>query len=213
VRGLVAARLGREYVGIDLRKDQIAANAEQAKSVLRKGDPIPHWIEGDAKQAGKLIGGAYDFLFTCPPYYDLEKYSKDPKDLSNFPTYDSFLNALEVILRASLSKLRNHRFAAIVVGEIRDKKGMQRGFPSAVIARFEKAGMELYNSAVLVTAVGSLAMRVGKMFEGARKLGPSHQYLFVFCKGDPKKACAALSSPEYGKAEDEGVEQAFGELL
>jgi hypothetical protein len=79
VRGLVAARLGREYVGIDLRKDQIAANAEQAKSVLRKGDPIPHWIEGDAKQAGKLIGGAYDFLFTCPPYYDLEKYSKDPK--------------------------------------------------------------------------------------------------------------------------------------
>lgn len=46
VRGIVASKLGRKYLGIDLRAEQIEANRQQAKTI--GGKPKPKWIEGDA---------------------------------------------------------------------------------------------------------------------------------------------------------------------
>ena len=58
---------------------------------------------------------------------------------------------------------------------------------SDTIAAFEDAGGLLYNEAILVTAVGSLPIRIAKQFEGYRKLGKTHQNVLVFYKGDPKR--------------------------
>ena len=46
--------------------------------------------------------------------------------------------------------------------------------------------MMLYNDAVLITAVGSLPIRVGRAFGGYRKLGKTHQNVLVFYKGQPE---------------------------
>src|SRR5690606_601202 len=43
VRGIVASRLGRRYVGIELRPEQVAANAAQLN--LADG-PEPEWRQG-----------------------------------------------------------------------------------------------------------------------------------------------------------------------
>ena len=48
-----------------------------------------------------------------------------------------------------------------------------------------------YNDAVLVTSVGSLPIRSGKIFQAGRKLGKTHQNVLVFVKGDWRKAAAA----------------------
>ena len=56
----------------------------------------------------------------------------------------------------------------------------------------EAAGARYYNEAILVTAVGSLPIRVGKQFRSGRKLGKTHQNVLVFCKGDPKRATQAI---------------------
>ena len=45
VRGIVASQLGRAYVGIELRAEQVAANKAQA--ALGAG-PTPQWIIGDS---------------------------------------------------------------------------------------------------------------------------------------------------------------------
>ena len=71
-----------------------------------------------------------------------------------------------------------------LVGDVRDKKGFYRNFPAHTIEAFQDAGMTLYNEAVLVTAVGSLPIRVSKQFGGYRKLGKTHQNVLVFYKGD-----------------------------
>ncbi len=47
--------------------------------------------------------------------------------------------------------------------------------------------MQLYNEAILVTAVGSLPIRVGRQFAQYRKLGKTHQNVLVFYGGDPKR--------------------------
>ena len=65
-----------------------------------------------------------------------------------------------------------------------------------------RAGLKLYNEAVLITAVGSLPIRVGRQFENARKLGKTHQNVLVFCNGDPAKATAAIGPVEVAWPED-----------
>jgi hypothetical protein len=52
---------------------------------------------------------------------------------------------------------------------------------------------------VLVTACGSLPIRVGRQFVSARKLGRTHQNVLVFVKGDPKRATEACGEVEFGE--------------
>ena len=154
--------------------------------------PQPTWHIGDARALGALLpkGFAADLVFSCPPYADLEVYSDDPRDISTM-SYEAFLAAYREIITASIARLRPDRFACFCVGDVRDKKGFYRGFVTDTIAAFEAAGARLYNEAILVTAVGSLPLRVGKQFDSTRKLGKTHQNVLVFCKGDPRKAADA----------------------
>jgi ParB-like chromosome segregation protein Spo0J len=185
VRGVVASRLGRRYTGIDLRPEQIAANEEQASRIAPEA-----WLVGDSQDIATLAPGTYDLLFSCPPYADLERYSDDPRDISTMD-YPAFLAAYRAIVAASVALLRPDRFACFVVGDVRDRKGLYRGFVPDTIAAFRDAGAALYNEAILVTSVGSLPIRVGKQFESGRKLGKTHQNVLVFVKGDPRKATEA----------------------
>lgn len=181
VRGIVASMLGYQYTGIDLSARQIEANNKQADELLT--DNKPTWIVGDSKNINTLAAGEYDFIFSCPPYADLEVYSDDPNDLSTMD-YPDFKSVYHEIIYSAVTMLKPNRFACFVVGDVRDKKGFYRNFPAHTIEAFQDAGMTLYNEAVLVTAVGSLPIRVSKQFGGYRKLGKTHQNVLVFYKGD-----------------------------
>lgn len=199
VRGIVAAKLGRRYVGIELRPEQVAANAAQLH-ILDDDDPAPVWINGDSRHIVTHCGPEWpgaDFLFSCPPYADLEVYSNDPADLSAMK-YPEFRRAYSDIIAAACGLMKPDRFACFVVGDIRDPKGFYRGFPWHTIEAFEAAGFRLYNEAVLVTQAGSLPIRAGKAFEVSRKLGKTHQNILIFCNGDPKKATDAIGPVEFG---------------
>jgi len=75
-----------------------------------------------------------------------------------------------------------------VVGEFRDKQGHYHNFVGDTVQAFQAAGFQYYNEAVLVTAIGSLPIRITKQFEAGRKLGKTHQNVLVFVKGNPKLA-------------------------
>ena len=184
VRGIVASMIGLKYTGIDLSERQIEANRAQAETIC-KGQPYqPTWIVGDSQDIKTLAPGEYDLVFSCPPYADLEVYSEDPKDLSTM-IYEDFITAYRAIIAGCVSMLKQDRFAVFVVGDVRDKRGFYRNFPAHTIDAFQDAGMILYNQAVLITAVGSLPIRVGRQFEKGRKLGKTHQDVMAFFQGDP----------------------------
>jgi DNA modification methylase len=190
VRGIVASKLGRRYVGIDLRPEQVAANEKQARQICGKKDPRPRWVVGDSVQVRELAKVEADLIFSCPPYGDLEVYSDDPRDLSTLD-YPAFVEKYRKIVAGSLAQLKNDRFACFVVGDLRDKKGFYRRFVADTEQAFVDAGAQLYNEAILVTAIGSLSIRAGRTFSSTRKLGKTHQNVLVFCKGDPAKATKA----------------------
>ena len=77
MRGIVASRLGRRHVGIELRPEQVAANRAQ---LAFAADPLPDWRVGDAHDLGTIASDvAADLIFSCPPYWNLERYSDDPR--------------------------------------------------------------------------------------------------------------------------------------
>lgn len=188
VRGVVSALLGRDYWGCDLRQEQIDANEDQATEIC--DEPCPIWHCGDATA---LLDSAppCDLVFTCPPYGDLERYSDDPADLSTMEYYTFIAAYKRIILRCS-QKINKGGLACFVVGDFRDKRtGNYRGFVADTINAFREVGFSLYNDAILVTAVGSLPIRVGKQFDAGRKLGKTHQNILVFRRDGEKTVLAA----------------------
>ena len=193
VRGIVAVEMGRHYCGIDLRPEQVEANTANAEACCTGEHPA--WICGDSTNILDLAPGEYDFLFTCPPYGDLEVYSDDPRDISNMSD-DDFDKAYEKILRDSVSMLADDRFACVVVGNYRDKRGYLRDLVGLTVRAMESAGARYYNDFVFVTPCGSLPIRAGKPFQASRKMGRTHQYCLCFIKGDPAKAAKRLGEVE-----------------
>ena len=193
VRGIVASRLGLFYAGIDLRDDQIRANQQQALAICREGDPAPIWLTADSRSfLDGVAEGSADLIFTCPPYGDLERYSDDPKDISNMAEADFDQALREIILKATRA-LKRDRFSVWVCSDYRRADGGYACFPSKIRDYHWQAGMRLYNEAILLNAMGSLPIRAGKQFEATRKLGRCHQEILIFLKGEEKAATSAMA--------------------
>lgn len=200
VRGLVSSFLGREYTGMDLSQQQIAANIEGYEKVAGNtdvfGQPLkaPQWICGDSTTIDERVeGGGFDMLLTCPPYFDLEQYSDDPADISNM-SYEDFLAAYETIFTKAIAKVKDNGFIAVVVGEVRDDNGIYRNFIGDTIEAVKRAGAQYYNEIVLVTMLGTLPVRIRRQFEASRKVGNTHQKALIFFKSaaEQKNIDAAL---------------------
>ena len=182
-KGIVAEILGYHYTGVELRKEQVDINNLQASQFGIK----PNWLVGDSAQLRKIVKKKnFDFVFTSPPYYDLEIFSKSDKDGSFFETYEQFMEWYKVIFKQCVRKMANNRFLVVKVGEVRDKKtGFYYNFVADNITCFLDLGLQYYNELILVTRGGSLPLRAGNTFnKGLRKISKSHQNILVFFKGD-----------------------------
>lgn len=179
VRGIVANYIGYKYTGIDIRQEQIDSNREQALEIL----PIekqPQWYVGDSNEILQGFSKRFDFVFSCPPYADLEVYSDLPGDISNKP-YKQFLQLYESIIDKSCRLLKSGCYACFVVGEVRGKDGNYIGFVPDTVKAFEKCGMRFYNEAILLNATGTAPVRAGGNMK-SEKLVKVHQNILVFKK-------------------------------
>ena len=179
VRGIVANYLGYKYTGIDIRQEQIDSNREQAINILNIENQ-PQWYVGDSNEILDGFAKEYDFVFSCPPYADLEVYSDLPGDISN-KSYDDFLLLYTSIINKSCKLLKSGGYACFVVGEVRDKNGYYIGFVPDTIKAFEKCGMKFYNEAILLNAIASASMRANGNMK-SQKLVKIHQNVLIFKK-------------------------------
>jgi DNA modification methylase len=184
VRGIVATEMGYRYNGIDLSEEQIKANRKQSTK--------PIWMVGDSDVVlNSLDSEKYDLVFTCPPYYDLERYSDSHRDLSNMDD-NEFDETYFRILDKSAQKLKNNRFFIVVVSEVREvsktgnyKIGKYRGLVSKTIQACEEAGLHFYNDMILFNSQHQAARVVDTYFKRNRKVASVHQNILVFVKGNP----------------------------
>ena len=182
VRGIVANYLDYQYTGIDLKEEQILSNQSQALKIIP--DKIPEWIVGDSYTELDKFDRTFDFIFSCPPYYNLEVYSNDVKDLSNMD-YLNFYIAYKQIITKCCKLLKDNRFACFVVGNIRDKDGFMIDLVGMTITLFEQCGLNFYNEIILKNQGTTAGLRADNNMI-YKKVVKIHQNVLVFCKGNPK---------------------------
>jgi DNA modification methylase len=192
VRGTVAAVLGRDYYGIDLSSEQVIANYKHFTAMKEKytnisGDAT--WLRGDSDDILTTYDKEFDMVLTCPPYYNMEVYSKDPRDLSRMPNYTDFLHKYAKILERTAACLKEDSFFVIVVSEVRaDSHDISNshylGLVPDTIKILQNCGLSYYNEIILMNNIGSLPVRAPKFFDRTRKIGRHHQNVLVFYKGD-----------------------------
>lgn len=188
VRGIVAHKLGYKYTGIELRKEQVDSNVEQGK-ILLEPDNQPTWICGDSDAVLDTIpndlSSEFDMIFSCPPYYNLEVYSQDERDLSNM-TYDDFLVKYKSIIKKSLDRLKHGGYAVWVIGDVRDERGFYRDFIGETKRcfmddYFRNDGAKLYNEMILLDPIGTAMIRAS-VFGDTKKVVKIHQNVLCFKK-------------------------------
>jgi DNA modification methylase len=180
--GFVYAYLGHPFTGIELRKQQADINNARLET---------HGLHGEAKYIcddGQNIlrhveEKSQDFFFSCPPYFDLEVYSDDPKDASNQKEYSGFLSILENALTDGAKALKDNRFAAIVMSNVRDSRGFYVDIVGDIKRIMRQNGLHLYNDIILVNSAGSAPLRANNAMRN-RKVVRTHQNVMVFYKGD-----------------------------
>ena len=183
VFGFVSAFLKRPFEGIELREEQASFNQLQCDI---NGLPAKYFCDSSENMDKYIENESKDFIFSCPPYADLEVYSDLEDDLSTM-SHEDFFKMYSKILQNTYKKLKNDRFAVVVTSEVRNKKGEYIQLVGKTIALMVEAGYMFYNDIILVNSVGTLPMRTGRHMNSGRKVGRRHQNVLVFYKGDPKK--------------------------
>lgn len=183
-KGLVFAQCGFDFTGIELRQEQVDINN---RVIADRGLNIRYICDDGCNVAEHIEANSQDLLFSCPPYYDLEKYSDLPNDASNQGTYEEFIDILRTAYTKALGCLKDDRFAVIVVGDVRSKiDGCYYDFCGDMKRIFKDNGVNLYNELILVETGASTALRAGRYME-SRKVAKMHQNVLVFYKGDTTK--------------------------
>ncbi len=116
-------RLGRHGLGIELHAE-VAARARAA--IAR--EPNPHHvttaiIEGDsvtfdyAALLRRYHLEQVHLLLLHPPYHDIIHFGDDPRDLSNAPTVDAFLDRFTRVVAQTRPLLARGRYLVVVIGD------------------------------------------------------------------------------------------------
>lgn len=204
VRGIVAEELGYQYTGIELLPEQVEANMLQSDK--------PTWLAGDSNQVLDSLSEKYDFLFSCPPYYDLEVYSNKEEDLSN-QTWNEFRENYKSIIKKSIDHLAEDSFACFVITEVRERdrtgrycEGYYRNLIPLTVEAFEEAGARFYNDLILYTSPQVPSMLSKKVYNQSSKIMSTHQNVLVFVKGNPNFATFRVQQHQGRVCEVEGKE-------
>lgn len=179
--GVIAARKGRRFKGLEIRPDQ----AEVNNTIMVEKGFEPCWQVADAFAIDpEAERDTVDFVLTSPPYFNLEKYNGPDGDLSMM-TWHNFRHHYTQIIQKLSMVLKPNRFAAFVVGEARMPNSALAGLVPLTVTALQAAGLLFWNEFVIVQPCGSAPMRAARPMRLNRKSTRTHQSVIVAYKGDP----------------------------
>jgi len=182
--GFVSGIYGYEYVASELRKNQCDAN-----NVLCKEFSGVQWVQSDS--ATYEPEGMFDLVFTCPPYYRVERYvdydGKAPEgEINSLSTYDEFREALFSGYRRAIAHLNDNSFFVVMTGDSRNSKGAFHCSESETELFFKESGLSVYNKIVYLEAEFTRLAHAKKTLN-MRKFPKREQKIIVAYKGDISK--------------------------
>jgi hypothetical protein len=182
--GFVAGKYGYEYLSSEIRQNQCDANNKLCESF----DNVK-WHKSDTTKF--IPSKNYDLVFSCPPYYKVEKYidydGKSPDgEINSLNSYEEFRNMLFKGYENALSVLNDNCFFVVMVGDSRDSKGSYYGIEAEHELFFKSKGLAIYNKITYLESEFTRRAQAKKTLD-SRKFPKSDQKILVFYKGDINK--------------------------
>jgi len=182
--GYVSGACGYEYVASEIRGNQVDAN----NLICSEFDGRVKWIQSDS--SAYEPEGEFDLVFTCPPYYKVEKYldydGKPPAgEINSCPTYEEFEQLLFSGYGKAIDKLKDNRFFVIMTGDSRDSNGAYYCHEAKTEIFLKERGLHIYNRIVYVECEFT-RLAHAKRTLNTRKFPKREQKIIVAYKGNPK---------------------------
>jgi DNA modification methylase len=171
----------RKYIGFDIQPEVISNNREVLNNHKEKDNRFneANFVYGDGCELN--FDTMVDFIFTCPPYLDLEYYGDEPNQLANM-SYTNFLNKIGQCFINCYNLLKPNKYCCFVIGDVR-KNGELLPLHSDFIVLAKKAGFKLFDTIILVNDTSmNKALIWTFVNKGHNFTGKIHEYLLVFKK-------------------------------
>jgi hypothetical protein len=118
-----ARRLGRHSIGIELQAPVAARTRDLIASTTNDANVVSDLVTHDSLTTDyRALLGQYgqhsaQLVILHPPYFDIIKFSDDPRDLSNAASIDAFLDMIGRLVDRITPVLDSGRYLALVIGD------------------------------------------------------------------------------------------------
>jgi hypothetical protein len=182
--GFVAGSYGYEYLASEIRGNQCDAN-----NVLCGEFSNVLWERSDSSTYEP--NGKFDLIFSCPPYYKVEKYldyDGNPPDgeINSMSTYEQFRAALWSGYKIAIEHMNDNCFFVVMTGDSRDKNGAYYCSEAETELFFKENGLSVYNKIVYLECEFT-RLAHAKVTLNMRKFPKREQKIIVAYKGNIAK--------------------------
>jgi hypothetical protein len=179
--GFVAGTYGYEYIASEIRQNQCDAN-----NTLCQELNSAKWIKSDSSIYEPE--GMFDLVFTCPPYFKVEKYidydgNAPEGEINSFSTYGQFRDALFSGYKKAIAHLNDNCFFVVMTGDSRDKNGAYYGSEAETEMFLMANGLSIYNKIVYLECEFTRLAHAKKTLN-MRKFPKREQKIIIAYKGD-----------------------------
>jgi hypothetical protein len=186
-------RLGRNCLGIELQESIAEASSQLVAKELNPyatkceivvGDCTDTDIRKELKERG---ADSVQLVIMHPPYYDIIKFSEDPRDMSNAADVDAFLELMGKAVDNVKDLLQPGRYLGLVIGDKFSKgEWIPLGFLTSQVVTSRGFMMK---SIVVKNFEETLGKRTQKELWRFRSLAGGyyvfkHEYIFLFTKNE-----------------------------
>lgn len=197
---IAANNIGRSCIGIDLNEEykDLYLNRSKGLDILQSSQ----YIVGDSNIVLDNLDTEVDYIVTSPPYHNIlrnkskgtrnnngknyrmsardgiEYYSESSNDLGNFDEYADFLSAFKKIMTKAYNKLKNKKYATIIISDFTIEK-KEVCVQADIVKLMQEIGFIFAGTTVLMQTVKPL-YPFGYPY--AYKINHHHQNLITFRK-------------------------------
>jgi len=168
--------MNRNYIGCEVSP----TTCEKTRKVLEKmGKEFTLLNKDGCEYHEEIDDGKVDLVFTCPPYWKLERYEHCDNQLSDCKTYQEFKNKIYDCLSECNRVLKDNKFSIWVVSDWRNA-GFYC-FHKDIIDAHLHTGFELWDIIINVLNSPFVAFKAG-FNDRYKYTGKTHEYILVFKK-------------------------------
>lgn len=143
-------KLNRHYIGYDICYNEFT---NQVKEKLLSNQLFPSkytiTLRNQSSEKMEELDNSIDLIFTSPPYFSIEFYSDDPRQIGYNKTYEEFLAGLKRILAECYRVLKPGKICAFNVNDFR-MDGKFYMFHADTARLMQEVGFKLHDIIIIV---------------------------------------------------------------